>query len=82
MNPVVMAAWAIIIAAALLIGSLPFFVGLAVVMPILGHASWHLYRKVVVPDTSPHPTIREPRKGHRYAAEFPAVLFPWARNKE
>lgn len=82
MNPVVMAAWAIIIAAALLIGSLPFFVGLAVVMPILGHASWHLYRKVVAPDPSPHPTLREPRKGRRYAAEFPAALFPWGRNKD
>ena len=31
----------------LLVGSLPFFVGLAVVMPVLGHATWHLYRKVV-----------------------------------
>ena len=32
----------------LLIGSIPFFIGLAVVLPILGHATWHLYRKVVV----------------------------------
>jgi uncharacterized membrane protein len=46
-NPVTMAIWGFIIAAALLIGSLPFFVGLAVVMPVLGHATWHLYRKVV-----------------------------------
>jgi hypothetical protein len=34
----------------LLIGSLPLFIGLAVVMPVLGHSSWHLYRKVVAPD--------------------------------
>lgn len=47
-NPVPMLAWGLIVAAALLIGSLPFLIGLAVVMPILGHATWHLYRKVVV----------------------------------
>jgi uncharacterized membrane protein len=46
-NPVTMAVWGLIIAAALLVGSLPFFVGLAVVVPVLGHASWHLYRRVV-----------------------------------
>src|SRR5262249_18019949 len=46
-NPIVMAAWAFIVAVALLIGSLPFFVGLAVVLPVLGHSTWHLYRKVV-----------------------------------
>lgn len=46
-NPVSMAVWGMIVAAGLLIGSLPFFVGLAVVLPVLGHASWHLYRKVV-----------------------------------
>lgn len=79
LNPIVMAAWGLFIAIALVIGALPFFVGLAVVMPILGHASWHLYRKVVAPDDSPRPTLHQPRKGHRYAADFPAVLFPWAR---
>jgi uncharacterized membrane protein len=46
-NPVTMAAWGLIVAALLLIGSLPAFIGLAVVMPVLGHATWHLYRKVV-----------------------------------
>ncbi|MGE3148270.1 MAG: DUF2189 domain-containing protein [Pseudorhodoplanes sp.] len=47
-NPLVMALWGLIVAALLVIGSLPFFLGLAVVMPVLGHATWHLYRKVVV----------------------------------
>lgn len=47
-NPVPMAAWAAIIAGALLLGSIPLLVGLILVVPILGHASWHLYRKVVV----------------------------------
>ncbi len=46
-NPLPMAVWAFIVAGALLIGSLPFFVGLAVVLPVLGHSTWHLYRKVV-----------------------------------
>jgi uncharacterized membrane protein len=46
-NPVIMAIWGVIVAAALVVGCLPFFFGLAVVMPILGHTTWHLYRKVV-----------------------------------
>ena len=48
-NPITMAMWGVVVAAGLLIGSLPFFVGLAVVMPVLGHATWHLYRRVVEP---------------------------------
>jgi uncharacterized membrane protein len=46
-NPVPMALWGLIVAGGLVLGSLPFFVGLIVVMPVLGHATWHLYRKVV-----------------------------------
>jgi|APSaa5957512622_1039677.scaffolds.fasta_scaffold08793_3 uncharacterized membrane protein len=46
-NPKTMAVWGLIVAAALFLGALPLFVGLAVVMPILGHATWHLYRKVL-----------------------------------
>jgi uncharacterized membrane protein len=49
-NPVTMAIWGVIVAALLVIGSIPFFVGLAVVMPLLGHATWHLYRRIVAPD--------------------------------
>jgi uncharacterized membrane protein len=47
-NPGTMALWGLIVAAALVIGSIPLFFGLAVIMPILGHSTWHLYRKVVV----------------------------------
>lgn len=47
MNPVTMAVWGMIVAGSLIVGSIPFFVGLAVVMPVLGHSTWHLYRKVV-----------------------------------
>ena len=80
-NPVAMAAWGLIVAVLLVIGSLPLFVGLAVVLPVLGHATWHLYRKVVEPD--PNPPQEQPRlpKGHRYAADFPASLFPWSRER-
>ena len=46
-NPVAIAIWGVVVAVALILGSLPFFVGLAVVMPVLGHATWHLYRKIV-----------------------------------
>lgn len=45
-NPGPMAVWGLIIAGSLVIGSIPFFVGLAFVMPVLGHATWHLYRKL------------------------------------
>jgi uncharacterized membrane protein len=78
-NPVTMAVWGLIVAAALFVGSLPFFLGLAVVVPILGHATWHLYRKVIEPEDSPPPTQRERSGEKRHAADFPAVLFPWAR---
>ena len=40
-NPVPMAAWGLIVAVLLALGSLPFFLGLAVVLPLLGHATWH-----------------------------------------
>ncbi len=76
-NPVPMAMWGLIVAGLLLLGSLPFFFGLAVVVPVLGHATWHLYRKVVEPDLTPRgeqPVA--PKTGRRgYAAQFPAALF-------
>ena len=46
-NPVPIVLWGLIVAIALVAGSLPFFVGLAIVIPVLGHSTWHLYRKVV-----------------------------------
>jgi len=42
-----MAMWGLVVVGGLAIGSLPFFVGLAIVLPVLGHSTWHLYRKVV-----------------------------------
>ncbi len=46
-NPTTMAIWGLIIACGLVIGSVPFLLGLIIVMPVLGHATWHLYRSVV-----------------------------------
>src|SRR4030081_3626039 len=80
-NPFAMAAWGLIVAILLVIGSLPFFVGLAVVLAVLGHATWHLYRKVVEPDPNPPKEQPRPPKGHRYAADFPASLFPWSHER-
>jgi len=80
-NPLTMACWGLIVAALLFIGALPAFLGLAVVVPVLGHATWHLYRRAVQSEVSPHPQQHEHPRERRYAADFPAVLFPWARSK-
>lgn len=48
-NPVPMAIWGLIVAVSLAAGCATLFIGLALVLPILGHATWHLYRKVVLP---------------------------------
>ena len=46
-NPGPMALWGLIVAGGLLIGSIPLLLGLIIIVPILGHATWHLYRRVV-----------------------------------
>jgi len=74
-NPLTMALWGVFVAGALAIGSLPFLIGLAVVMPVLGHSTWHLYRKVIEPDLGPRPEYHPQPKGHRYGADFPVSLF-------
>jgi uncharacterized membrane protein len=79
-NPVPMAAWGLIVAGLLVVGSLPFFLGLAIVVPLLGHATWHLYRKVIQPvavSHAPPPVVKVPR----YAADFPSSLFQWRRRE-
>jgi uncharacterized membrane protein len=78
-NPLTMALWGLIVAALLLIGSIPFFLGLTVVMPVLGHATWHLYRRAVEPATHRHPDYQPRERPRRYAADFPAALFPTRR---
>ena len=74
-NPLTMATWGLIVAVLLALGSLPFFLGLTVVLPVLGHATWHLYRKVVEPETSPRPDFRkEPPRRSRSIS--PPIFFP------
>ena len=65
-NPGPMALWGLIVAGSLAIGSIPLFVGLVVVLPVLGHSTWHLYRKVVVPRADPCPD------GSSFSAEVAA----------
>src|SRR5580704_18380250 len=75
-NPLTIAMWGLIVAALLMVGLVPLFVGLAVVMPVLGHSSWHLYRKLVESDPRPQPDeLPGPPRRRRYAAQFPAALF-------
>jgi uncharacterized membrane protein len=47
-NPVVIAAWGLIVAGLLAVGMLPLLLGLIVILPLLGHATWHLYRAAVI----------------------------------
>jgi uncharacterized membrane protein len=49
LNPIMMALWGLLVAVALAFGMLTLFVGLVIVIPILGHSTWHLYRRVVGP---------------------------------
>ena len=74
-NPGTMAAWGVIVAALLFLGSLPFFLGLAVVVPVLGHATWHLYRKAIDAHDSAPANFKPPSDHHRSAADFPSSLF-------
>ena len=75
-NPMTMALWGLIVAALLLVGSIPFFLGLTVVMPVLGHATWHLYRRAVEPDPNPRLEYVPQERPRRSAADFPSALFP------
>src|SRR6056297_1800363 len=46
-NPVVMLSWAAVIAGTTFLGMLPYLLGLFVVLPVLGHATWHIYRRAL-----------------------------------
>lgn len=59
-NPVTMALWSSVILALVLLGMATFMLGLALVMPWLGHASWHAYRDLV--DSSGLPERQPPNE--------------------
>jgi len=42
-----MVRWGLIVATLLVLGSIPVFIGLAVVLPVLGYATWHLYTRLI-----------------------------------
>ena len=65
-NPGPMALWALIVTGSLVIGSLPLFVGLAIALPLLGHSTWHLYRKAVV--WQEPPVASTPSPGSAFSA--------------
>ena len=54
-NPLPMIGWAATIVLLLAISTLPYFLGLLVKLPILGHATWHLYRRLVAPVAAAQP---------------------------
>ncbi|NPU63826.1 DUF2189 domain-containing protein [Bradyrhizobium sp. 83012] len=76
-NPIPVATWGLIVAVLLVAGTIPFFLGLAVVIPVLGHATWHLYREAIAIHPDAAPVMRPAPRGSKPAADFPANLFPW-----
>ncbi len=79
-SPLTFALWAFTIAAALVLGSLPLLIGLALVMPLLGHASWRLYRRAVARDPEhelpAEPAPWRPGPSPRFVSQPHSVLFP------
>jgi uncharacterized membrane protein len=63
LDPFTMALWGLNVAGSLAIGFLLVFAGLAVVVPVLAHSTWHLYRKVVEPVGGNRAERSAPSKG-------------------
>jgi uncharacterized membrane protein len=78
-NPLTVATWGLIVAGLLVLGALPLFMGLAVVMPVLGHATWRFYRRAVERDRAHEHPASWPDVKLRpasYYAKPHSVLFP------
>jgi uncharacterized membrane protein len=78
-NPLTMAIWGVIVAALLVIGSVPCFLGLAIVLPVLGHATWHLYRQTIDPGGAPLTKVHPVERRSGTGADFPVNVLPWRR---
>jgi uncharacterized membrane protein len=52
-SPVPMIGWAAVIVVLMIVSCMPYFLGLLVTLPVLGHTSWHLYRRIVAPVAPP-----------------------------
>jgi uncharacterized membrane protein len=74
-NPLAVASWGMIVAVALVLGSLPLFFGLAVVLPVLGHATWRLYRKAIERDITHELPIEGPLNPN--ITENPVLRLIW-----
>jgi len=80
-NPRVVALWGLIVAALLIVGSLPLFAGLAVALPTLGHATWRFYRRAVVREPARERPLDAPRgpspqRSPRFHTTPHSFLFP------
>ncbi|MEJ0046036.1 MAG: DUF2189 domain-containing protein [Rhodospirillales bacterium] len=75
-NPREMALWGLIVAGLLVLGSAPFLVGLIVVVPVLGHGTWHLYRKLI--PTAGNLDLLRPCPGRENKGRKARAL-PWTR---
>lgn len=53
-SPKPMIGWALIVTVTLVLSMLPLFLGLLVTLPVLGHTTWHLYRRLVPPAETPN----------------------------
>jgi uncharacterized membrane protein len=51
-SPLPLVTWALAIVALLIVSALPFFLGLIITLPVLGHTTWHLYRRLVEPENA------------------------------
>jgi uncharacterized membrane protein len=64
-RPAAVALWGLIVATGLVLGALTLFVGLAVVMPVLGHSTWRLYRRAVERAAQIEPPVGQRQAGDR-----------------
>lgn len=49
-SPGPMLGWAAVVVLSLILAAIPMFLGLLIVLPVLGHTTWHLYRRLVAPE--------------------------------
>ncbi len=78
-NPLAVATWGAIVAALLIAGALPLFIGLAIAMPVLGHGTWRFYRRAVEPDPAHAQRLswpKDPSKPARYHTTPHSLIFP------
>jgi hypothetical protein len=69
----------LIVAGLLILGSIPLFIGLALVMPVLGHGTWRFYRRAVEPDPDHEHPATWPKVEQRpasYHATAHSLIFP------